>query len=107
MKRAANGLARGARPSLGLLALVLALATCARPGETPTGSGPSAGAARSTASAPAQPAHGPIGPAGARPEKNSLKIGLAVASITLMPLYVAAEGAFQEEGLDVELLSFR
>ena len=41
-------------------------------------------------------------------EKAKLKIGVSIPSISFLPLYVAAEEKlFQEEGLEVELLTFK
>ena len=93
--------------SRGLLAVLLMAAACG-PGAAPSGSGAPAGSgAAKPGAAPAQPATGPIGQEGAKPERPSLKIGLPVAATSFMPIYVAAERTYQEEGLSVELLSFR
>jgi NitT/TauT family transport system substrate-binding protein len=104
-----------------MLAVALAAGACAPTagpassapsGAPPAGAGASAPAVGgasggSAASAPAQPSRGPIGQAGAKPEKTNLKIGLPVAATSFMPIYLAADRTYQEEGLNVELLSFR
>lgn len=42
------------------------------------------------------------------PEKPSIKLGLPVAAVTFLPIYVAKEQKyFEEEGLNVDLLIFR
>ncbi len=101
-----------------VLAVILAVGACgpsagpaatgAPSGGAPTGgSSPASGAASSPGGAPAQANRGPIGQAGAKPEKTSLKIGLPVAATSFMPVYLAADQTYQQEGLSVELLSFR
>ena len=89
-----------------LLALALAGAACA-PSAAPAPAKPSGGGGVSGGSAPAQVNRGPIGEAGARPEKTSIKVGLPVAATSFMPVYLAADRTLQEEGLSVDLLAFR
>jgi NitT/TauT family transport system substrate-binding protein len=49
-----------------------------------------------------------VGAAAAKPEKPSLKIGLAVEATTYLPIYLAqTKGFFKEEGLDVQLYTFK
>ncbi len=60
--------------------------------------------------APAQAAQSPSTiqsppPAGI-PEKTSLKVGLAVHGTGSLPMYVAADHTFREEGLQVEIMAF-
>jgi NitT/TauT family transport system substrate-binding protein len=90
----------GTIPAIALLMLPLVLAACAR-GGAPASPG------QSSTGAPTQPARGPIGQAGAPPEKTTVRIGLPVAATSFMPVYVAAERTYKEEGLNVELVSFR
>lgn len=48
------------------------------------------------------------GGAEAAPEKSKLKIGLPVIAGTFLPIYIGADdGPYKEEGLDVEIISFR
>lgn len=41
------------------------------------------------------------------PEKTDLKVGAAVVGATFLPLYLAADRTWKEQGLDAELVSFR
>lgn len=41
-----------------------------------------------------------------RPEKMSLKLGLAAGSVASLPIYLAVEHTFQDDGLTVEVVSF-
>lgn len=42
-----------------------------------------------------------------KPEKPKLRIGTAVDAMTFLPVYVAAARTWSDQGLDVEVLSFR
>jgi NitT/TauT family transport system substrate-binding protein len=42
-----------------------------------------------------------------KPERPKLRIGTAVDAMTFLPIYVAAARTWSEQGLDVEVLSFR
>ena len=72
--------------SLALIAL-LALACT-----TPTALSPT----RGTSALP------PLG----KPERSTFKVGTPGSSYSYLPLFLAAEGAFKDEGLEVELVSF-
>jgi NitT/TauT family transport system substrate-binding protein len=50
---------------------------------------------------------GPALAAFATPEKPSLKLGIPVDAASFLPVYVAAARTWKEQGLDVQLLSFR
>ena len=45
-------------------------------------------------------------PSSARPEKSSLKFGLSVGGPRNLPIYLAADRTFRDEGLTVEVVSF-
>jgi NitT/TauT family transport system substrate-binding protein len=42
-----------------------------------------------------------------KPEKTKLKIGAPVLGASFLPLYIAADRSWKEQGLDVELVNFR
>ncbi|MBA2449093.1 MAG: ABC transporter substrate-binding protein [Chloroflexi bacterium] len=62
--------------------------------------------ARPTATVQPQATTAPAANVAGKPEKTSLKIGLPVNSTIYLPIYLAADRTFQEEGLNVEVLSF-
>jgi NitT/TauT family transport system substrate-binding protein len=64
------------------------------------------GAAAAAATFAGAGPHGVAAPLG-RPEKTRLTMGIALDAASFMPVYVAAARTWKEQGLDVELISFR
>lgn len=47
------------------------------------------------------------GPAYGKPESSDLKVGIPLDSTSYLPLYIAAQRTWKEQGLNVDLLAFR
>ena len=52
-------------------------------------------------------ASGKIGTPGGKPEKPSLKVGIPVEATSFLPVYLGADSFWKDQGLTVQLLSFR
>jgi len=92
--------------ALALLALACGPGAASTPsgGAAPASGGASAPAPAGGAGAPAASAPSiTVGP----PERSSLKVGLPVDATSFLPVYLAAEHTYQEEGLKVDVLGFR
>jgi NitT/TauT family transport system substrate-binding protein len=90
----------------GALGMTTLLEACTSSGGAPSPPTAAPAASKPQPSPTAAPA-ARIGTPGGKPEKASLKVGLPVDATSFLPVYVAADRTWKEEGLTVEVLSFR
>jgi ABC-type nitrate/sulfonate/bicarbonate transport system substrate-binding protein len=100
-------LLRAAVSVAGCLGMASLLEACGSSASAPGAAPTSAGAGAAPATPASATASGPIGTPGGTPEQANLKLGLPLDATSFLPIYVAATGPWKDQGLNIEILSFR